>query len=261
MTLLVGPEDKAPLIDHLIELRNRLMIAIGVVFILFSLLFSLLFFGSYGDIIFEILMHPLRQVVGPDFRMVYTGLNQAFWTYVKMTAFVSVFIGSPVLLLQLWRFVAPGLYQSEKRAVVPFLILAPLLLCLGGAFAYFMVLPIIFQFYLSFTSPTLEALPSINEYLDLVTDYLFLCGVVFELPVVLLLLIRAGMTSTAKLVQVRRYAIVAIFISAAVVAPDPLSQILMAVPLLALYELTILAGPFMERQRSQVAEQDEEQEL
>ncbi|MBF0159215.1 MAG: twin-arginine translocase subunit TatC [Magnetococcales bacterium] len=253
--MLVGPDDKAPLIDHLVELRSRLIVAAGVLFVLFSLLFSLLFFGSFGNIIFDLLMLPLRQVVGPEFRMIYTGINQAFWTYFKMTWFVSLFISSPVLLLQLWRFVAPGLYHNEKRAVLPFLVSAPMLFCLGGAFAYFVVLPVMFRFYLSFTSPTLEALPTINEYLDLVTDYIFLCGAVFELPVVLLLLIRAGITSTATLVRVRRYAIVAIFTAAAVIAPDPVSQILMAVPLLLLYEITILTGPVMERQRSVVEEQ------
>ena len=255
--MLTGPEDKAPLVEHLVELRQRLIIAIGAIFGIFCLILL----GGFDEAIFAFLVQPLRKVAGPDVKMVYLGLHHAFYIYMKVSLFAAFFLASPIILIQIWRFVAPGLYQHERNTVLPFLIATPVLFFLGGALAYFFVLPLAFQFFLSYTSPSIESLPAMPDYLSLVMTFLFAFGLSFELPVFLLLLISAGFLSTEKLVQVRRYQIVMVFIVAGILTPpDPFSQILLAVPLLLLYEVSIFTGRILEKRRKEREEQAEHEE-
>lgn len=236
--------DKMPLLAHLIELRNRLLISV------LAILMGFIFCYIFSEEIFLFLVRPLRKILGPDARMIYTGLHEAFLTYMKVAFFAGLFLSVPVLLTQFWRFVAPGLYEDERKSFLPFLILTPILFFLGGGLAYEFVFPLAFKFFLGFSTPTIEALPSISSYLSLVITLIFSFGLVAELPVGLLLLIKAGVISTAGLVEKRRYNIVGAFVVAAILTPpDPFSQIFLALPMLAMYELSIILGRRIEQKR------------
>ncbi|MEO5363621.1 MAG: twin-arginine translocase subunit TatC [Magnetococcus sp. DMHC-8] len=242
--MTASPDDKMPLLDHLIELRNRLLVSVLAILVGFLVCYF------FSEQIFWFLVRPLRKILGPDARMIYTGLHEAFLTYMKVAFFAGLFLAVPVILTQFWRFVAPGLYEDERRAFLPFLVLTPVLFFLGGGLAYEFVFPLAFQFFLGFSSPTIEAMPSIASYLSLVITLIFAFGLVAELPVGLLLLIKAGVISTAGLVEKRRYSIVGIFIVAAILTPpDPFSQIFLALPMLAMYEISIMLGRRIERKR------------
>lgn len=237
-------DDKMPLLTHLIELRNRLLISVLAILIGFVVCYI------FSEDIFLFLVRPLRKILGPDARMIYTGLHEAFLTYMKVAFFAGLFLSVPVLLTQFWRFVAPGLYEDERKSFLPFLILTPILFFAGGGLAYEFVFPLAFQFFLGFSTPTIEALPSISSYLSLVISLIFAFGLVAELPVGLLLLIKAGVISTAGLVEKRRYNIVGVFVVAAILTPpDPFSQIFLALPMLAMYELSIILGRRIEQKR------------
>ncbi|MEO5338910.1 MAG: twin-arginine translocase subunit TatC [Magnetococcus sp. MYC-9] len=240
-------DDKMPLLAHLIELRNRLLIAVLAVLVGFLVCYA------FSEPIFLFLVRPLRKILGPDAKMIYTGLHEAFLTYMKVAFFAGLFLAVPVILTQFWRFVAPGLYEDERKAFLPFLLLTPVLFFLGGGLAYEFVFPLAFQFFLGFSTPTIEALPSISSYLSLVITLIFAFGLVAELPVGLLLLIKAGVISTAGLVEKRRYSIVAVFVVAAILTPpDPFSQIFLALPMMAMYEISIILGRRIERKRETV---------
>ncbi|MBF0401717.1 MAG: twin-arginine translocase subunit TatC [Magnetococcales bacterium] len=237
-------DDKMPLLAHLIELRNRMLISVA------AILVGFVFCYIFSEDIFLFLVRPLRKILGPDARMIYTGLHEAFFTYMKVSFFAGLFLAVPVVLTQFWRFVAPGLYEDERKSFLPFLILTPLLFFLGGGLAYEFVFPLAFKFFLGFSTPTIEALPSISSYLSLVITLIFAFGLVAELPVGLLLLIKAGVVSTAGLVDKRRYSIVGAFVVAAILTPpDPFSQIFLALPMLAMYELSIILGRRIEKKR------------
>jgi sec-independent protein translocase protein TatC len=250
---MMQPDEKAPLLDHLIELRQRLLHAV------LSILAGFILCYAFSEELFIFLVHPLREIIGPNAKMIYTGLHEAFFTYLKLAFFGGLFLSSPLVLGQLWLFVAPGLYQHEKRAMMPFLILTPLLFFAGGAFAYAFVFPVVFKFFLTFTSDTIEALPTLREYLGLVMKLMFAFGLAFEIPVALLLLVRVGLVSTATLVHKRRFAIVLAFILGAILTPpDPITQVMLAVPIMGLYELSILGGRLIERGRAKQAQQEHE---
>ncbi|MBF0188476.1 MAG: twin-arginine translocase subunit TatC [Magnetococcales bacterium] len=247
----MNAQEKAPLIEHLIELRQRLMYSVLAILIGFFICYG------FSQHIFNFLVRPLYDVMGPDAKMIYTGLHEAFFTYLKVSFFAGLFMALPVIFVQMWLFVAPGLYQHEKQAFLPFLIVTPILFFLGGALAYGFVFPLAFKFFLGFVTPTIEALPSLREYLSLVIKLIFAFGIAFELPVGLLLLIKAGVVSTAGLVAKRKYNIVIAFTAAAILTPpDPFTQVMLAVPLLALYEISIIGGRRIERKR---AEQEKEE--
>jgi sec-independent protein translocase protein TatC len=244
--------DKAmPLLDHLIELRTRLIWSL----VAFGIGFGVSYY--FSDMIYYVLARPLAVVLresgNPDPRLVYTQLYEAFFTRIKLAVFGGVFIGFPVIAGQIWLFVAPGLYRSEKRALLPFLLATPILFMMGAALAYFVLFPFAFKFFASFQTQTggggvpIELLPRVSEYLDLVMKLILACGLIFQMPVAVSLLARVGITSAKALRRYRRYAILGMFVIAAIVAPpDPLSMIMFAVPLLALYEISIISASIVE---------------
>ena len=239
-----------PLLDHLMELRTRLLWSVGA----FGLAFALCYYFSAQ--IYGFLARPLADILqqqgGGERRMIFTALYEAFFTYLKVAFFGAVFFSFPVWATQLWLFVAPGLYRSEKRAVYPFIIASPFLFVLGAALAYYFIFPLAWRFFITFETPPGEgALPiqleaKVSEYLSLVMQMILAFGVAFQMPVLLTLLCRVGILDVATLKKGRRYAIVGMFVVAAVLTPpDVISQIGLAVPLLALYELSILAAVWM----------------
>lgn len=245
---------RAPLLSHLLELRRRLIQSL--------LVFALVFVGCYlmAEDIYRFLMQPLVQILGEDSgrRMIYTGLHEAFLTYLKLAFFAALFFTLPLILIQIWRFIAPGLYQHERRGVTLLFMLTPLLFFIGAAIAYYLVFPMAWSFFLSFETQAIEgALPvqleaRVSEYLGLVTQLVLAFGLSFELPVVLLLLSQAGLLQSSTLVAGRRYAIVAIFAAAALITPpDLISQIALGTPVLLLYEVSILLIRWLERRRDQ----------
>ena len=231
-------ESKAPLFDHLVELRKRLLICIAVVIVAFFACYA------FARPIFGVLVQPLKDA--GETRVIYTDVFEAFWVQVKVALFAALMICFPIIATQAWRFVAPGLYAKEKRAVLPFLLLTPVFFGGGAAFAYFLAMPWALHFLLGFQGEiggiNQEALPAVGNYLSFVTRFLFGFGVAFLLPILLMLLERAGLVSAEQLAKKRRYAIVGAFAAAAVLTPpDAVSQFMLAVPLWLLYESSILA--------------------
>ncbi len=240
-----------PLLEHLIELRSRLMWSLGA----FLLAFLVCYFFSKQ--IYSFLAQPLADILhtktGQDRRLIYTALTEAFFTYLQVAFFGAAFISFPVVAMQAWLFIAPGLYRSEKRAFAPFLIATPVLFLLGAALAYYFVFPAAWKFFLSFESQTgagglpiqLEA--KVSEYLSLVMKLIFAFGVAFQLPVLLTLLAKVGIVSAQGLSRYRRYAYVGMFVIAAILAPpDVITQCGLALPLIALYEVSIVMARWVQ---------------
>jgi sec-independent protein translocase protein TatC len=240
-------DTQAPLLDHLIELRTRLMRALVALAIAFAVCFY------FADDIFGFLVRPLTAAFPPgEGKLIYTKLYEAFFVEVKVALFAAFFISFPIIANQIWAFVAPGLYAKEKRAFLPFLIATPVLFTMGAALAYYVVMPTAFHFFLGFEGQKgglkLEALPGTGDYLALVMQFILAFGISFLLPVLLMLLNRAGIISRQQTIAARRYAIVGIFVVAAVATPpDVVSQLLLAVPLLLLFEGTLVLMWFTER--------------
>ncbi|MBF0625312.1 MAG: twin-arginine translocase subunit TatC [Magnetococcales bacterium] len=251
---MMESDAKAPLLDHLIELRRRLMISAGAVLVGFLVCYT------FAEHLFAFLAQPLRDVMGPEAKMIITAPHEAFFTFIKVSFYGGLFLALPVALTQLWLFVAPGLYQHERKTIFPFLLITPLLFFLGGAMAYYVVFPFAFTFFIGLISnEAIDTLFTMREYLDVVIQMVFAFGLTFELPVGLLLLIKAGVITTQSLVNKRKYAIVAAFVVGAILTPpDPFSQVMLAVPLLAMYEISILWGRVMERKARERAEADAE---
>ncbi|MDQ1230094.1 twin-arginine translocase subunit TatC [Sphingomonas sp. SORGH_AS_0879] len=241
---------RAPLLEHLIELRRRLLYCIIAIALGFGV--SMYFSES----IFGFLAKPL--LAAGQGKLVYTEIFEAFFVQVKVAFFASVMIAFPVIANQLWQFVAPGLYRKEKRALLPFLLATPVLFLMGAAMAYYIAIPMALHFLLGFDGVVggvrREALPAIGNYLSFIMQFLFAFGLAFLLPVLLMLLERAGIVTRKQLIGARRYAIVAATAVAAVLTPpDLMSQVLLAVPLIILYELAIIGIWFTERSRSKQA--------
>ena len=231
-------ETKAPLLDHLIELRRRLMWSFGALFVAF---FACLYFAKP---IFAVLVQPL--LAAGQGRLVFIDIFEAFFVQVKVALFAAMLLCFPVFATQLWKFVAPGLYAKEKGALLPFLLVTPIFFAGGVAFAYFVAMPWALHFLLSFEGDvggvSQEALPGVGNYLSFSTRFLFGFGIAFLLPVLLMILERANIVSLDQLRRSRRYAIVGAAIASAVLTPpDVVSQLMLLVPLYALYELAILA--------------------
>lgn len=248
------PEDAPPggedlsLLDHLLELRRRLLIALSALAVGFCACFA------FADVIFALLITPYQQAglyAGAEGRMelIYTAPQEFFFTQLKLALFGGFVIAFPAIIWQAYAFAAPGLYRQEKRALLPFLLAAPLLFALGAALVYFIVLPVILHFFLSMQQQALGyeiiMLPKVSEYLSLSLALFTGFGLAFQLPVFILLLVRAGMLDVAALRRARKYVIIAILLAAAFLTPpDVISQILLALPTILLYELSILAAAF-----------------
>jgi len=251
-------DSKAPLLDHLIELRGRLIKCVWALFLTGAVCFY------FSDKLFAFLVHPLKEAFGDGGgRLVYTKLYEAFFVQVKVAIFGAFCLSFPIIANQLWAFVAPGLYAKEKRALLPFIIMTPVLFLMGASLAYYVVMPTAFHFFLQFQGDSgglqVEALPSTDAYLTLVMQFILAFGISFLMPVLLMLLNRAGFVTRAQLMGVRRYMIVAAFILAAVLTPpDVVSQLMLAIPLILLYEITIVAIWFTDRRQARTAEQEEQ---
>ncbi|WP_347330979.1 twin-arginine translocase subunit TatC [Marinimicrobium locisalis] len=249
---------RAPLLAHLVELRRRLMGCL----LFFTLVLGLCYWQA--EAIYNFLMQPLVQVFGDltERRMIYTGLHEAFLTHLKLSFFAALFFTLPLILIQLWRFIAPGLYRQEQRWVSILFSLTPALFFAGAALAYYVVFPLAWNFFLSFESGVGEtAIPvqleaRVSEYLGLVIRLILAFGLAFELPVVLLLLAKVGILNARTLAENRRYAIVAVFAMAAVITPpDLISQVALGTPVLLLYEASICLIRLTEKREAREAQQ------
>jgi sec-independent protein translocase protein TatC len=246
-------DTKQPLMQHLIELRRRLIWC----FLTLGAAFAVCFY--FSDVIFAFLVQPLKEGFGPVHgRLIYTKLYEAFFVQIKVAFFAAFFVSFPIIANQIWAFVAPGLYAKEKKAFLPFLFATPVLFTAGGALAYYVVMPAAFHFLLNYQGDVggikREALPSVDDYLGLVMQFIMGFGVAFLLPILLMLLERAGLVTLEKLRRWRRFAILVAFIVAALITPpDVASMCLLAVPLVLLYELTLVAIWFTHRKRAKEA--------
>lgn len=233
---------KAPLMDHLIELRQRLVHALIAIFVCFVVCFI------FAESIYNVLVQPYRWAAGADAKidMIYTAPHEFFFTQVKLALFGAVFLAFPIIASQVYKFVAPGLYRNEREAFRPYLIATPVLFVLGACLVYFVVMPLAMTFFLSMEWKTgdvqIHLQARVSEYLSLIMALILGFGFMFQLPVILTLLARAGMLDADVLREKRRWAILGIFVVAAILTPpDPISQISMAIPTLLLYEISIIA--------------------
>ena len=258
----MSQETAKPIHTHLIELRKRLLwvllamaLGTGVAFV-------------FVEDIYSFLVAPLATAMegNGSQRLIYTGLTEAFFTYMKVAFFAGIFLTFPILLYQIWAFIAPGLYRNERSAFVPFLIATPILFFAGGACVYYLAIPAAWPFFLSFQSSASETvLPiqleaRVSEYLDLIMTLIFAFGLCFQLPVLLTLLGKAGMVTYQTLAKGRKYAIIMTFVVAAFLTPpDIISQILLAVPILGLYELSILLVRYAQRSSRSVSTSSEDE--
>ena len=246
-----GAGGKMPLLDHLIELRSRLLKSLVAIGLAFGVCLY------FAEPIFSILVQPL--VAAGQGKIIYTQLFEAFFVQIKVALFAAMMIAFPVIANQLWKFVAPGLYRQEKRALLPFILATPVLFTAGACLAYFVTIPVALKFLLGYQGDMggiqQEALPSVANYLSFIMQFIMAFGIAFLLPIFLMLIERSGLVTRAQLVSARRYMIVAAFaISAGATPPDILSQFLLAVPLILLYELSIFAIWFTQRRRKTGAE-------
>lgn len=248
-------ETQAPLLEHLIELRRRLFYCLLTIFVAFGVCYY------FAEDVFSFLVQPL--LAAGQKKVIFTQLFEAFFVRVKVAFFAAMMVSFPVLANQLWQFVAPGLYRNEKKALLPFILATPVLFTMGAALAYFVTIPVALHFLLGFQGNfggiQQEALPSVGNYLSFVMQFLFAFGIAFLLPILLMLLERAGIVTRKQLVGARRYAIVAAFGLAAVLTPPDIgSQFLLAIPLIFLYELALIGIWFTERKRARTAPVEEE---
>ncbi len=246
-----------PLLDHLIELRQRLLYSVIALFVAFLVCFY------FAQTLFDFLAEPLANILlqrtgehrAP--RLIFTDLTEVFFTHIKIAFFFGAFITCPIFLTQLWLFVAPGLYRTEKKAFGPFLVATPILFFTGGALVYYVIFPLAWHFFLSFETAggagtlPIELEAKVNEYLSLVMKLIFAFGLCFQLPVIMTLLARVGLATSAGMASKRKYAIVGVFIVAAIFTPpDPLSQISLAIPIILLYEVSILMARLVEKRKA-----------
>ncbi len=249
--------EKSGFISHLVELRQRL---INSFIFLFSFFVVCYFFSEE---IYSFLVQPYADAVKDDNvnrRLIFTALQETFLTYLRVSFFAALFVSSPIILMQIWKFVAPGLYKNEKKAILPYLIATPILFLFGGMLVYYLIMPLAIKFFLSFEASSINsALPiqleaKVNEYLSLIMKLIFAFGLSFQLPVILSLLARVGFIDSVFLKERRKYVVVIIFVAAAILTPpDPITQIGLAIPLLILYELSIFSVKIIEKRKNKNA--------
>jgi len=240
-------EDKLPLTAHLEELKKRLvrsLIAIGIGFVVCY---------YFKDPLFKIITKPLLEVMPKGSYMIFTSLPEAFFTYIKVAFFASLFLTAPFTLYQIWKFISPGLYPREKKYVVPFVLTSSLLFIGGILFAYFLALPPAFGFFVEFSTDTLRPMFTMREYLSFALKLLLAFGVSFQLPVFIFFMTKLGIVNSRILAKQRRYAILIIFIAAAILTPSPdaFTQIIMAIPLMILYEISVFIAKFVEKKKKE----------
>jgi sec-independent protein translocase protein TatC len=250
---------KMSLTEHLIELRKRLtnsLIALGIGFIACY---------YFKDWLFTVITKPLTQVLPKSSYLIYTGLTQAFFTYMKIALFASLLLTSPFIFYQIWKFISPALLPKEKKYVLPFVLSSTVLFLSGVLFGYFVVLPPAFEFFVSFNNEYLRAMISFGDYLSFLVTFLLGFGVSFQLPILIFFLAKLGIVTDKLLSKNRKYAILLIFIVAAVLTPSPdaLSQILMAIPLMFLYEVSIFVAKFAGKKEKvpESSEKDQEEQV
>ena len=230
-------DGKSPFTEHLAELRDRLVrsfIAVGVGFVIAYI---------FKEKLFDILTAPLVQVMGQDSKMIFTGLPEAFFTYLKVSLLAGLVLATPFLFYEFWMFISPGLYRQEKRFMIPVVILSIIFFAIGSSFGYFLVFPYGFKFFLGFASDTIHAMPSMKEYLGFASKMLVAFGMVFELPLVLTFMARMGLVSVDFLKKNRKYAVLIFFTGAALITPpDVITQTMMAIPLMILFEISIIGA-------------------
>lgn len=245
-------EDKVPFTSHLEELRKRLItcfIAVGVGFA-----------ASYGfkEKLFQILTQPLITVMKQGETLIYTGLPEAFFTFLKVSFLAGLMLASPVIIYQFWMFIAPGLYDREKKLLVPIVFLSSIFFVGGALFGYFIVFPYGFDFFLGFATETIRPMPSMKEYLSFSAKLLLAFGLVFELPLVITFLARLGIVSVPFLKKNRKYALLLFFVGAAILTPpDVVTQVMMALPLMVLYEISIVGARIFGRKKKPAETPDE----
>jgi sec-independent protein translocase protein TatC len=248
-------QNQSTISEHLLELRSRIIKSL--------IFFVLAFIISYinADKIYDFLLQPYVKALGSDGvankRLIFTALQETFVTYLKLSFFSALFFSFPIFLIQIWKFIAPGLYSNEKKAILPFMIATPVLFLLGAFLAYQFIMPLAIKFFLSFesltsqTSMPIQLEAKVSEYLSLIMIFMIAFGLSFELPVLLILLATVGFVDSKYLSERRRYIIVIIFIVAAIITPpDPISQIGLAIPLMLLYEISILIIKYLEKNKN-----------
>ena len=250
-------EKEGGFISHLTELRSRLIHSFIFLFVFFILCY---FFAEY---LYGFLVEPYAQAVkndGTERRLIFTALQETFVTYLKVAFFAAFFVTSPFILIQVWKFIAPGLYDHEKSAIMPYMVVTPILFFLGGALVYYLIMPLAIKFFISFessghiTNLPIQLEAKVNEYLSLIMKLIFAFGLSFQLPVVLSLLARVGVVDSEFLKKRRKYVVVIIFTAAAILTPpDPITQIGLAIPLLILYELSIFSVSLIEKKSKEDA--------
>ncbi|MDY7036147.1 MAG: twin-arginine translocase subunit TatC [Thermodesulfobacteriota bacterium] len=246
-------DEKQPFLSHLEELRRRLIysaVAVGIGFIM-SYFFS--------ERLFQVLIKPLKSLLPEGDRLIFTNLPEMFFTYLKTAFIAGILLAAPFLFYQIWMFIAPGLYQKEKRLAFPFVVFSTLLFVGGALFGYFIVFPFGFKFFLGFANEHIQALPSIKQYFSFAIKLLFAFGIVFELPVVVFFLAKMGLVSPDLLRRKRKYALLLTFVAAAILTPpDVITQCLMAGPLIILYEAGIIIAWFAVKKKPVEDEKVEE---
>ena len=240
-------------VEHLAELRTRLLKSFIYLFVFFAISYF------FAENIYTFLVEPYAQAVKDDpinRRLIFTALHETFITYLKLSFFTSLFIASPIILTQIWKFIAPGLYKNEKKALLPYMVATPTLFLLGAMLVYYLVMPLAIKFFLTFETAAISGtLPiqleaKVNEYLSLIMRLIFAFGISFQLPVLLSLLARVGFIDSKYLRSRRKFVVVIIFVIAAILTPpDPITQIGLGIPLLILYELSILSVSFIEKKK------------
>ena len=253
----MSKKEKSPFTEHLGELRDRLVrsfIAVGIGFVAAYL---------FKEKLFEILIAPLVIAMGENgnAQMIFTGLPEAFFTYLKVSLLTGFILATPVLFYEFWMFVSPGLYRTEKKYVVPIVILSVFFFVIGSSFGYFIVFPYGFKFFLGFATETIHAMPSMKEYLSFASKMLLAFGFVFELPLVLTFMARMGLVTVPFLKKNRKYALLLFFVGAALITPpDVVTQVMMALPLMLLYEISIIgARVFGKKKVEEVDAEDAEE--